>query len=182
MNPEDFEKIKSEKAELLAQLEEAKLAYQKSLDELDKQKDAVEQAARNYRVLVNKVEADLHEVPEELRKVWEAEDKAAKAASDRDQAIDAIQEGLSQVSKGITALGNKLGDTLEKFGDTIRGFSEDEEEREKADSVEAEDKHETKAEASSEQKKSSKRIVIKLEEPKRAGAIEPPYKQGDPHR
>ena len=140
MSSDDFEKIKNEKAELLAQLEEAKLAYQKSLDELDRQKDAVEQAALNYRLLVNKVEADLHEVPEELQKLWEAEDKASRAAHERDQAIDAIQEGLSQVSKGFTALGNKLGDTFEKFGESIRNFSEDQESVNKRTTVVKNDK------------------------------------------
>lgn len=216
MSSEDFEKIKIEKAELLAQLEEAKLAYQQSLDELDKQKDAVEQAARNYRILVNKVEADLHEVPPELRKIWETEDKAAKAASDRDQAIDAIQEGLRQMSKGFTALGNRLGNTFEKFGESVRNLAENqeaaqpedqgaaqrEEERmsnkeqadsaqpeeeqmsnkEQAHSAQPEERREEKPEAKPDQAKGSKRIVIELEEPKRAGAIEPPYMQGDPHR
>lgn len=177
MSSDDFEKIKNEKAELLAQLEEAKLAYQKSLDDLDRQKDAVEQAALNYRLLVNKVEADLHEVPEELRKLWEAEDRASRAAQERNQAVDAIQEGLSQVGKGFTALGNKLGDTFEKFGESIRNFSEDQGTERRETTVKNDEPR-----PQPDQGEGNRRIVIELEEPKRAGVIKPPCQDEEPHK
>lgn len=136
MLEKQFEKLKEEKATLLAEIEAKRQEYDESYIALLHQQQKTEELSKEYQELVKQMDSFADDVPEELKEKWQKEENQAKMDEYKEKATSMAQTGIDKVGEGLGFLGSKIGSAFEKLGHTMQGKEDKEDEVEEDDQVE----------------------------------------------